>query len=136
MKILIFFILSLLVFAIVISGCSSKQTTEISQPLKVTEPLVVEKKGNEKGVSVDGESASVIIKGFKFVPNEIKVKKGTTVTWRNEDSAAHTIESVDGTLNSDNLEQGDTVIFTFDKVGKIDYICGIHPSMKGSITVE
>jgi plastocyanin len=78
----------------------------------------------------------VVIKSFKFVPSEIKVKVGTTITWRNEDSASHTVESNDGSLTSENLEQGDTVTFTFDKPGRVDYICGIHSSMKGAVIVE
>lgn len=123
----------LVISAVLVAGCSSKQET--TQPTQVSEP-VVEKKGDEKGVSAGGEAASVVIRGFKFVPSEIKVKAGTTITWRNEDSAAHTVESNDGVLTSDNLEQGDTVTFTFDKLGRIDYICGIHPSMKGSVVVE
>ena len=77
-----------------------------------------------------------MIKGFSFVPKEIRVKPGTTITWKNEDSDAHTVESVDGFLTSDNLEQGDTVTFTFDKVGRTDYLCGLHPSMKGAVIVE
>ena len=126
----------LIISGLLIAGCSSKQEpVPSSQPTPVSEP-VVEKKGDEKGVSAGGEAASVVIKGFKFVPNEIRVKQGTTITWRNEDSAAHTVESGEGTLTSDNLEQGDTVTFSFDKPGRIDYVCGIHPSMKGSVIVE
>ena len=121
----------LIVSAILIAGCSKQET----QPTPVSAP-VVEKKGDEKGVSAGGEAASVVIKGFKFVPSEIKVKVGTSVTWRNEDSSAHTIESADGSLTSDNLEQGDTVTFTFNEPGRIDYICGIHSSMKGAVIVE
>ncbi len=127
----------LIIFGLLITGCSSKQETSDTspEPTQVSEP-VVEKKGDEKGVSAGGEAASVVIKGFKFVPSEIKVKAGTTVTWRNEDSSAHTIESNDGVLSSDNLESGDTVTFTFNKPGRVDYICGIHPSMQGAVIVE
>ena len=127
------FLVLLVVSALLIAGCSSKQET--SSETQVSEPVVANK-GDEKGVSAGGEAASVIIKNFKFVPSEIKVKAGTKITWRNEDSVAHTVESKDGTLTSDNLESGDTVTFTFDKPGRIDYICGIHPSMKGAVIIE
>jgi plastocyanin len=82
------------------------------------------------------QTALVVIKGFKFSPQKITVKKGTVGTWRNEDSAPHTVESDDGKYTSDNLENTDNVQFTFDKVGTVDYHCGIHPSMKGSVMVE
>lgn len=133
------FLVLLIISALLITGCSKQEgTLENDQeliPVEESAP-VVEKKGDEKGVSAGGDAASVVIKGFKFVPAEIKVKAGTTVTWRNEDSAAHTIESSDNTLTSDNLEQGDTVTFTFNNPGRVDYICGIHPSMKGAVIVE
>lgn len=131
MKKAILFVL-LIISGLLITGCASKSEVTITQ-----EPApVIEKKGDEKGVSAGGEAASVIIKSFNFVPKEIKVKSGTIITWRNEDSSAHTVESNDGSLTSDNLEQGDTVTFKFDKPGRIDYICGIHSSMKGAVIVE
>ena len=82
------------------------------------------------------EQATVSIKDFKFAPQDIVVKAGTTVVWTNEDSVSHTVESSDGTLKSDELSKGDTYKFTFTKSGKYDYKCGIHPSMHGSVTVQ
>ena len=79
---------------------------------------------------------SVSIKNFKFVPQDITVKAGTEVVWTNDDSAPHTVESSDKTLKSDELSKGDTYSHTFANAGKYDYICGIHPSMHGSVTVQ
>ncbi|MEK6936859.1 MAG: cupredoxin family copper-binding protein [Nanoarchaeota archaeon] len=125
------FLVLLIILGLLITGCSKQETA----PVEETAP-VVEKQGDEKGVSAGGEAASVIIKNFKFVPSEIKVKVGTEVTWRNDDSVSHTVESIDGVLASDNLEQGDSVTFTFNSPGRTDYICGIHPSMKGAVIVQ
>ncbi len=134
MKKIFLVLIILLVSAILISGCKSSDQPNTQE--QISQPVDVEKKGDTKGVSAGGDNAQVIIKGFKFVPNELRIKPGTTVTWRNEDSATHTVESVDGSLTSDELQTGDTVSFTFDKPGKVDYICGIHTSMKGSIIIE
>ena len=79
---------------------------------------------------------AVSIKNFKFVPQDIVVNAGTTLVWTNEDRVAHTVESSDSTLKSDELAQGDTYRYTFTKAGKYDYICGINKSMHGSVTVQ
>lgn len=86
--------------------------------------------------SSSGKPFSVAIKGFKFVPADLTVKVGDTVVWTNEDSAPHTVESSDKTLKSDELSKGDKYQHTFTKTGVTDYICGIHPSMQGSVTVQ
>lgn len=123
-KVILIFAISLL--AVLMLGCASEQKQAMQQT-------------GEKVMTEDvqgGEKIAVSIKGFKFMPQDITVKVGTTVTWTNEDSAPHTVESADGVLRSDELAKGDSWSFTFTKTGKHDYICGIHPSMHGSVTVE
>ncbi len=83
-----------------------------------------------------GKVVAVAIRGFKFVPAEVNIKVGETIVWTNEDSAPHTVESLDDILKSDELSKGDTFSYTFTKPGKHEYICGIHPYMKGSVTVQ
>ena len=82
-----------------------------------------------------GSTVDVSIKSFKFVPVDVDIKVGDTVVWTNRD-VPHTVTSSDGTLDSDELAQGDTYSYTFTKPGKYDYNCGIHPSMRGSVTVQ
>ena len=86
--------------------------------------------------AASGKLISVTIQGFKFSPADVTVNAGDTVEWTNEDSTPHTVESSDGSLKSDELAKGDKYRFTFTKAGKHDYICGIHPSMHGSVTVQ
>jgi plastocyanin len=80
-------------------------------------------------------AGAVSIKDFAFNPADVTVAKGTTVTWKNDDSATHRIKSGDGSFDSDDLKNGDSFEHTFDTAGTFDYICGIHPSMKGKVTV-
>ncbi|MBI2658257.1 cupredoxin family copper-binding protein [Candidatus Woesearchaeota archaeon] len=82
------------------------------------------------------KTVQVSIKSFKFTPADVAVNVGDIVVWTNEDSAPHTVESSDGTLRSDELSKGDSFSFKFTKAGKYNYICGIHPGMKGSVTVQ
>ncbi|MDX1448034.1 MAG: cupredoxin domain-containing protein [Acidimicrobiia bacterium] len=61
---------------------------------------------------------------------------GDTVTVTNNDSAAHTWTAVGGAFHSGTLGAGETFTFTFDTPGTFDYVCQIHPSMTGRITVS
>ena len=126
------FIFSIMLLMIFVVACSQPQTsapTPAQTPAQNTPPPAANKLNS-------GNSVSVAIQGFKFSPADINVKVGDTVIWTNKDSAPHTVESSDGTLKSDELSKGDTYKFTFTKAGKYDYICGIHKSMHGSVTVQ
>lgn len=82
-----------------------------------------------------GLKAGIEIKGFAFNPQSITVNKGTNVTWTNKDSVTHDIKS-QGIFESPVLQNGESWSYTFNSTGTFDYICGIHPSMKGRITVQ
>lgn len=75
------------------------------------------------------------IKNFSFQPSSINVSQGTTVTWVNNDPAAHTVTSSDRIFNSGNIVTGGMFNFTFSKPGKYQYQCLIHPSMVGYVIV-
>jgi plastocyanin len=78
----------------------------------------------------------VTIENFNFSPAAITVKKGTTVTWTNNDSANHTVTGdTDGGPKSDSLAQGKTYSFTFNTAGTFAYHCTIHPSMVAKVVV-
>lgn len=76
----------------------------------------------------------VTIKNFAFSPKEITINVGDTVTWTNQDSVTHT--TTGSIWDSGNLGNGQTYSKTFDKAGTYDYICTIHPNMKGKVIVE
>jgi plastocyanin len=78
---------------------------------------------------------AVEIAGFAFGPPELSVAAGTTVTWTNADSFDHTATGRDGVFDSGELAQGQSFSFTFDTAGTFAYICNIHPSMSGTVTV-
>jgi plastocyanin len=79
-------------------------------------------------------SVGVSISNFSFAPSNITVEQGTKVTWTNNDQAAHTVDST--VFNSPTLNQGQSFEYTFNTKGTFDYTCGIHPNMKGSVTVR
>jgi plastocyanin len=79
--------------------------------------------------------ADVTVVGFAFGPNTIKVTAGQAVTWTNNDDTPHQITVTGGNQRSDVMLKGQSATLTFDAAGNIAYICGLHPSMKGTIEV-
>ncbi len=81
--------------------------------------------------------SEVSIHNFSFNPATITVKRGTAVTWKNNDSTGHTI-TADGTNGpaSGVVDPGTTYSFTFDTAGTFTYHCSIHPSMRGTVIVN
>lgn len=95
---------------------------------------------------------AIDIKDFKYSKDNIKIKKGTTVTWTNRDAIKHNvmIDHQDGDLAHDAptkeevkpdvlagqmLAQDESYTFTFNQVSTSPYHCSPHPYMKGSVTV-
>jgi plastocyanin len=79
---------------------------------------------------------AVSIKNFAFDPPTLTVPVGTTVTWTNNDSTAHTATADDGSFQSGHIDPGQTFSFTFNTAGTFNYHCEIHPNMTASITVQ
>jgi plastocyanin len=80
-------------------------------------------------------SSGVTIKNFKFSPGSSSVHVGDTITWTNRDIAPHTATATDGSFNTGTINKDKSGSHTFTKAGTFPYICSIHPSMKGSVTV-
>jgi plastocyanin len=80
---------------------------------------------------------SVSIANMAFAPANITVKKGTTVTWTNNDTTTHTVTENDGHPGPDSgpVQPGQTYNFTYDTAGTFKYHCAIHPNMVGTVTV-
>jgi len=84
----------------------------------------------------------VSIKNNSFSPSVIVIKRGTEITWTNEDNTAHQIASDSRNvvnplpeLGSKVLAKGQSYIFMFTKPGTFDYYCNLHPFMKATVIV-
>lgn len=77
-----------------------------------------------------------------FIPAEVTVNVGDTVTWSNDDTAAHTVTSgtpsngPDGIFDSSLFMADTTFSYTFDTAGEYNYFCMVHPWMTGKVNVE
>jgi plastocyanin len=80
--------------------------------------------------------ADVTVAGFAFGPNALKVTAGQAVTWTNNDDTPHQVTLVGADARrSDVMLKGQSATMQFDAAGNIAYICGLHPTMKGTIEV-
>ena len=84
------------------------------------------------------QTAQVFIDNFSFAPAVLTVTPGTTVTWTNRDDIPHTVLAggPQGLIKSGPMDTDDSFSFTFDKPGRYDYFCTLHPHMQGSVVVQ
>jgi len=71
-----------------------------------------------------------------YNPDDVAVAVGTTVTWTNSDSIAHTSTSDANGWNSGIVAPGGRFSFTFQAPGTFSYHCTIHPGMVGTVVVR
>jgi plastocyanin len=89
-------------------------------------------------VSIEYGSASNTTSVY-FSPPTIVVVLGVnnTITWTNNDIAAHTVTSdTVGAFNSGNIAAGSSWSYTFTSPGTYGYHCSYHPWMKGTVIVK
>jgi plastocyanin len=116
------------------SGTSDSSST-ITTTMTVTQPAA----GPTKVVEIVKGAAN--LKSKAFLPSSAKVKVGTTVTWKNEDTAVHTVHSgtpvkPTKTFDSKVIGPNKEFSFKFDKKGTYRYYCELHPTMVGKVIVK
>ncbi|WP_406448047.1 cupredoxin domain-containing protein [Streptomyces sp. NBC_00876] len=82
--------------------------------------------------------ALITIKDFAFHPASLTVAAGTKITVTNKDAATHTVTATgDKAFDTGQVKSGQTVTFTAPaRPGSYPYICTIHPTMNGTLTVR
>ena len=130
-------------------AAESKEKKTVKKETKKKETTKKPAKSTSKASStvtvemVKGSANEGCQKGNKcYSPFEAKVTKGGTVTWKNVDTAAHTATSgnlktgPDGKFDTGLVAAGGEFSQKFDKAGKYDYFCIVHPWMTGKVTVS
>jgi plastocyanin len=81
---------------------------------------------------------TVEIHNFAFQPATVTVHPGDTVEWKNEDSAPHTAtaQSPKPGFDSGVIQSGAKWRYEAREKGTYNYICTIHPYMKGQLIVQ
>ena len=78
----------------------------------------------------------VTIANLKYTPRTVRIAEGGMVTWRNEDTVAHTVTADGGGFNTGAIPPGQSRSFTFLEAGRYPYHCAVLPSMTGVVVVE
>ena len=97
-----------------------------------------QKKMNSTPVASNTAPNTVVMKDLDFGPMKLSVKKGTEVTWSNQDTAKHTItfdDSTNTSASSELIAPGSSYKHTFTQAGTYSYHCTPHPFMKAVIEV-
>jgi plastocyanin len=78
-----------------------------------------------------------------YVPKEVTVKAGETITWKNEDTAIHTATSGENSTPDNKFDsslvspgQSSKPIAMPNEPGQYPYFCTLHPWMTGTVTVS
>lgn len=96
---------------------------------------------NSVGISLNSSIPGCEQTNECFAPYNKAVTVGQSVSWKNLDSAAHTVTSgkprdgPNGVFDSGLFNSGATFQFTFGSAGEYDYFCMVHPWMEGIVTV-
>ena len=101
------------------SPAPSPSPTPAGSSSSVTIPVGAERLGNKA-----------------YTPDQLNIAAGTTVTWMNADSIAHTSTSDGSGWNSGIVAPGGQFSFLFQSAGSFSYHCAIHPGMVGTVVVH
>ena len=84
---------------------------------------------------VPGATPEITISGFTF--NAVTVAPGATVTVNNLDGVEHTVTATDGSFDTGVVAGGSAIAFVAPTApGVFTFMCAIHPSMTGQLTVQ
>src|SRR5690349_8869655 len=85
---------------------------------------------------VEQKDKTFVYKGAKATT--LKIKVGTTIEFRNLDPYFHNVFSLSEAKLFDlgSYPQGQSRSVTFDKPGKVEVECAIHPLMKMTVEVK
>ncbi|MFL6674638.1 MAG: cupredoxin family copper-binding protein [Massilia sp.] len=79
---------------------------------------------------------AVVVEAMQFSPARLEVNVGETVVWKNKDFFPHTATSSDRSFDSGAIASGASWTFRATSKGVHEYICTLHPGMKGVLVVK
>jgi plastocyanin len=134
-----FIVVIVVIVAIAAIAVANKNDNNVTNPPPAPTSSTNESTNKNSNPSPSPEASStnsVSIVNMDYSPTSITVKKGTAVTWTNNDDVTHTVTADSGNaFDSGNMDKGKTFSHTFDTVGTFAYHCMYHSNMHGKVTV-
>lgn len=79
---------------------------------------------------------NVTIVSGGFTPNLINISVGSSVTWTNNDTSAHTVVANNGAFTSGTIAPGGQYSYAFPSAGTFAYHDAANPNMVGVVNVS
>lgn len=86
-------------------------------------------------VSFAQNTNTIVQKGRRFLPAEITIRKGESITVTNDDEFIHQVYS-EGLFDTEEKRPGQNVVQSFSRSGTFEVRCHIHPKMKLVVRVN
>jgi len=127
--------ISISIIGLSLSNYTSEETSEETN-VKVEEIIKV-----DVIIPIKVSRPGCDIEDICYIPSNVVVEKGKSVTWLNEDSSFHSVTSgfypePSGLFDSGHLDPYQSYTLSFDEYGVYDYFCTLHPWMKAQVIVE
>lgn len=106
------------------------------EPAESTTPAEGEAPAQSEQSIPDDTTVTVDIHDRTFDPSQLEVGAGTTVTWTNGDTEAHTVTADNGLFDSGVIEPGQYYSTWLGGSGTVSYHSEADPNMKGSVVVR
>jgi plastocyanin len=83
-----------------------------------------------------GRTHVVVMEGMKFSPPTLRIQKGDTVVFKNNDLVPHTATAKErGVFDSGIIKPGESWTLAPTFHATVPYVCTFHPMMEGRIEV-
>jgi plastocyanin len=80
-------------------------------------------------------STTVMITANGFAPDDVSIRPGESITWKNGDTKAHQVVSDTGTFKSNTLKPGESFTYRFDDEASYSYHDATKTSSTGTVDV-
>lgn len=78
----------------------------------------------------------VTIEEMQFKPAGVSAARGDSIVWTNKDFFPHTVTANSGQFDSHEIKPNESWTYRATKAGEFEYICSLHPTMKGTLRVK
>lgn len=89
--------------------------------------------GGDASAPSAGDAATVQVDDNLFEPEDIAIGVDATVTWEWVGTEPHNVVGDDF---ESEIQQDGTFEHTFAESGSFEYVCTVHPGMKGTVEVS